>query len=299
MKVLVTGAAGELGRDLCPWLAQHFDVRQTDLVPCVNELEYVRADITEPAEVAAVMQGVDAVVHLAVILPVPASTSAFVDVNTKGTTLLLEAALQAGAKRFVYASTVWVTGHGAEERPQPVDEFAACRPLDVYGLTKLQGELSCEFYARTQGLGVLTLRLCGYRRWPGFAWDGSMDWATADLPGLALRLLQTGQKLCDPADLGRAFKAALEAEVRDYSHTIIGLERPFGPADLDLLEGDPEAALDRAYPGAKDFLSGAAVDLPPLTWWYCTEKARRDFGFAPLVTLADVIAESRRREGAG
>ena len=294
MRVLITGAAGEFGRDLAPWLAARHDVRATDILPVDAPYEFVPADLREPAHVAALAEGMDAVIHLAVLLPRDCPTADFVDVNTKATTLLCEAAAAVGVKRFVYISTVWASGHG-EEMPSPVDEHAPWLPLEMYGLTKLQGELSAEYFARMTGMSTLVLRMCGYERSSEIAPDGSVDLDIANLALLARDHLRTGQKICNPNDLGAIMEGALAAPVVGFDRVIVGNDVPWTAADAVGLVADPGAVYDRYFPGAQEMFAHFGVPPAPVGFFYNTDRGRKLLGLRHQFTVADIVAHWRRR----
>ena len=73
--VLVTGGAGSMGRLVCSRLVdggfniRAFDLASANFAGLPDDVEAVPGDLTDPADVAAAVAGVDAVVHLAAILP--------------------------------------------------------------------------------------------------------------------------------------------------------------------------------------------------------------------------------------
>jgi nucleoside-diphosphate-sugar epimerase len=164
MNVLITGAGGFIGSHLVDsQLEKGHQVRGVDLElsrlghveghPC---LEAVRGDITDPALVRTLVAGVDVVYHLASAhLDVRQSEDHYRLVNVDATLSLLEAARQAGVRRFVHCSSVGVMGN--IQHP-PADETAPCRPENIYGRTKLEGETAALEFARQTGFPVVVIR---------------------------------------------------------------------------------------------------------------------------------------------
>src|SRR4051794_11582802 len=108
MKVLITGAAGTIGRQLAPGLAGEHDLALGDLAPPPGDPRWVALDVTDAGSVRSAMRGVEAVVHLAIASgregeeEDPAFNALRFDVNVKGTWAVLQAACAAGVRRVVY-----------------------------------------------------------------------------------------------------------------------------------------------------------------------------------------------------
>ena len=127
-RVLITGAAGYLGRQLATELSARVatgaiaavvgsDVREWDAASRPAALAWVTRDVREPG-LDAVLRGhrIDVVVHLAAIVtPGPASTRAFeYDVDVNGTRAVLDACLAASVRRIVVTSSGAAYGYYAD-----------------------------------------------------------------------------------------------------------------------------------------------------------------------------------------
>ncbi len=156
MKVLVTGVAGQLGHDVMNELAKRgYEGVGSDLAAeyngiadgsAVTKMPYVSMDITDAAAVETVLQEVkpDAVVHCAAWTAVDlAEDDDKVDkvrsINAGGTKNIAEVCKKLGCK-MVYLSTDYVFD-GQGTKPWDPD-CKTYQPLNVYGQTKLEGELA-------------------------------------------------------------------------------------------------------------------------------------------------------------
>ncbi|MFD8749397.1 NAD-dependent epimerase/dehydratase family protein [Kitasatospora sp. NPDC059577] len=166
-RVLLTGAAGRIGtslRELLP--AYGYRLRCFDRLPVPGEPDAVTADLQDPEALAAAMDGVEAVVHLAGI-PGEAPFADILAANIEGSYRLYDAARAAGVPRIVYASSNHAMGF--TERPAdgsavPVD--SAQRPDTYYGLSKCFGENLASLYADRHGIETVSLRIGSFAAEP-------------------------------------------------------------------------------------------------------------------------------------
>lgn len=117
MKVLVTGSTGFIGGALCKALVQRgYDVRafhreSSDLTLLKGlPVEHAIGDLTRPASLQEAMLDIEIVFHTAAMLGTPKQFNRMYTVTVEGTQTILEAAQQAGVKRFIHTSSVAALG---------------------------------------------------------------------------------------------------------------------------------------------------------------------------------------------
>ena len=124
MKALVTGGSGFLGHHVVKELVKHrietivYDVRDPPEILDKGSIQslctYIKGDVLDYEQITKAMQGCDYIFHTAAIADVdqarkiPGKT---MEVNVIGTTNCLDAARETGVKRFLFASTVYVSGN--------------------------------------------------------------------------------------------------------------------------------------------------------------------------------------------
>jgi dTDP-glucose 4,6-dehydratase len=170
--VLVTGGAGFIGSHFVRSLvdgaypALAGEVRVLDLLTYAGrrenlagyEVDLVVGDIRDPAAVGKAMVGIDLVVHFAAESHVDRSITGaadFVSTNVVGTQVMLQAALDAGVRKFVHVSTDEVYG-SIDEGSWP--EEHPLLPNSPYSASKAGSDLLARSYFRTHGLDVSITR---------------------------------------------------------------------------------------------------------------------------------------------
>lgn len=212
MKVLVTGAAGFLGRHVARrFRDEGWDVVGFDL-DGFEELgiESTTGDLTDQEAVDRTVSGVDVVAHIGAIGDVYLAgeqPTLAASVNVVGTSNIVESALR-NETRVVYASTWEVYG---EPEYEPLDEDHATMPDHPYSVTKLAGESLLLAATRLRGLSALALRLgtaYGSRLRPNSVFRIFLDKARAGEPITIQGDGLQGRQFTHATDISRAFVMA-------------------------------------------------------------------------------------------
>jgi len=159
-RLLLTGAAGGLGKALRPRLKAYCDtLRLSDIsdlgsAAAGEELQPVRLE--DRAAMLSLLDGVSAVVHLGGV-STEQPFDLILQANIVGAYNLYEAARQQGVKRIVFASSNHVTGFYRQD--EVIDTKAPLRPDGHYGLSKAYGESLAQFYFDRYGIETVSLRI--------------------------------------------------------------------------------------------------------------------------------------------
>jgi nucleoside-diphosphate-sugar epimerase len=286
--VLITGGAGSVGRILVSQLRQDkravrvFDLPSMNYAGLegVDEIEVIKGDITDADTVRRAVDGVEAVIHLAAILP-PASErdrAKTFAVNVDGTTHIIRA-LESLAPRaaLVFSSSVSTYGDTTQE-PPPVQVSHVQRAIDVYAESKIVGEQ----VLRDSRTSWVILRIAGIAVpafqeppavWP-FMPDQRVELVHRDDVVTAIYHAATA-----PAARGRIFNIAGGATWQVTGGEYVGRL-------YDLLGVSPEEAVFRTSPGWVD--------------WYDTQESQQLLSYqnTPYGTfLAQIEAEIARLMG--
>ena len=167
MTVLVTGGAGYIGSHMVHEFADAgepvvvLDNLSTGfrfLIPA--SVPFVAGSTGDRALVNDIIarHGITAIVHFAASIVVPESVSdplMYYSNNTMNTCALLDAAIKAGVRHFIFSSTAAVYG---VTDASPISENAPTAPLSPYGTSKLMSEIMLHDAARAHGLRFVSLR---------------------------------------------------------------------------------------------------------------------------------------------
>lgn len=165
-RILITGAAGDVGRRITPLLqAVYPELVLSDVQPMAETggLRFVPADLARADQVAAAVQGIDGIVHLGGF-SVEGPWEAILQANIIGCHNLFEEARKAGVKRVVFASSNHAVGF--YPRSQTIGHDVTVLPDSRYGVSKAFGEAMGAMYALKHGMRVTSLRIGNVNEWP-------------------------------------------------------------------------------------------------------------------------------------
>ncbi len=268
-RIVVTGGSGKAGRAVVADLIEHgFDVVDVDVAASRDpDAPTVIADLTDLGQAYDVLQGADAVAHLAAI-PAPnvLPDGETFRINMMSTYNVFAAATKLGLDKVVWASSETLIGIPFQrEQPKyaPIDEEHPRLPEFHYALSKLAGEVIADQFHRWSGIPFASLRYSNvmevddYQRFPAF-WDD---------PRIRAWNLWS---YVDARDVAQATRLALEVDVPGHEAYLVAaadtcMTRP--SADL-MAEVYPDVTLAREIVGHETLLS--------------IEKASRILGYDPV-----------------
>lgn len=186
-RILVTGAAGQIGTELVTFLRRHVgdaQVLATDLSapaadhPVVAGGPFTVLDATDAAALARVAKdhAADTIFHLAALLSAVGEREPLraYHVNLGGLMAVLEIARETGMSVFTPSS---IAAFGPTTPPDPTPQETIQRPTSMYGVTKVAGELLCDYYHTRFGVDTRGVRYPGLISYSAPPGGGTTDWA--------------------------------------------------------------------------------------------------------------------------
>ncbi len=308
----MTGAGGQIGSELVPALRERHgaeNVLATDIRPAGEELmeggPFQLLDATDQVSLgaAAVRFHCDTIYHLAAILSAVGERDPRLAyrVNMGGLVAVLEVARDQDCAVFVPSS---IAAFGPETPPDPTPQDTIQRPTSIYGVTKMSGELLCDYYHRRYGVDTRGVRypgLVSHGVPPGGGttdWAVEIFWAAVDEGRYTCFLAEDAQlDMMYMPDAVRAAIEVMEADPESLEH-----RNAFNVTAMQLAPRDLAAAIAERVP---DF--EIEYDVDPVrqaiaeSWPRRLDDsaAREEWGWEPeygVDAMTDDMLENIRRK---
>ena len=181
-KILVIGAAGQIGTELVEELRARRGVDQVIasdiqvknlLTPCYE------LDATDPDKVRKIVQkeGISEVYNLVAMLSAKGEKEPQKawDLNMKTLFIILDLAKEGKIKKIFWPSSIAVFGPSSNSVGAP--QYGSMEPTTSYGISKLAGELWCQYYFQNYGVDIRSIRYPGLISWRTMPGGGTTDYA--------------------------------------------------------------------------------------------------------------------------
>ena len=270
--IVVTGAAGRLGRRVVELLAeQNREVLATDRVDAEDlPARFVRCDLEDASAVHDILKGADAVVHMGAIPgPTRAEPRAIFENNVACDFNVMMSAAELGLRRVVFSSSAFGMGWAHDGNAfvplyLPLDEEHPMMPFEPYGLTKQVGEDIGRMIARNSATTVVSLRFTNVAL-PEV--QAEFPWP-APAPENPLTLVMWAY--ADARDVASAHVLAVDADVEEYEAFMLAQPSTrFNEPTIDIIKSNFGDRVE-----IREGLEGTASVIS-------TKKAQRMLGWLP------------------
>src|SRR5882724_5511154 len=250
MKILVVGSAGHLGEALVRNL-QGMQREVVGLDILASPFTSHAGSIADRAFVKRHMAGVHTVFHAATLHKPHVATHGrqdFVDTNITGTLNLLEEAVAAGVRCFIFTSTTSVFGDAlippASAPAAWITEEVTPVPKNIYGATKTAAEDLCQLFHRNQGLACIVLRTSRF-----FPEEDDNNEVREAFSDENVKVNEYLYRRVDVEDVVSAHLLAAErASDLGFRKYIVSATTPFHRNDLERLRVDAPAVVRERVP---------------------------------------------------
>jgi len=283
MKVLLTGAGGNMGKGLVPRLlkAGH-ELALSDLNPLPDVepfkgLPFHQLDVQQGFGLEKAAEGADLILHTPAWHGIHwrAKTEAdFWRLNVDGTFWAFQAARSAGISRFVFLSSQSWHGH-----------------YDKYGFTKRVGEELCEYHRRANGIRYVTIRPADLTPWGD-------DWVNR----YGARLLYGGVDREDVLDSILAAVARLARPLEGEAEGIVldaVRSNAFDESQIEGWEADPYGVCEKIFPGTADLVAKYQIRMPHRPGVTRSFLGWEETGYAPSRHFGTFLAQLRALDAEG
>lgn len=255
--ILITGGLGQIGTELSSYLRREYGAEHvilTDVVqkdsPAVEAGPFELLDVTDGKRLAELVDNyhVDTVMHLAALLSAVAEARPQLayQINLGGLFQVLEVAREKNLSVFTPSSI----GAFGPTTPKVTPQDTIQRPTTMYGVTKVAGELLCDYYFRRFGVDTRGVRFPGLISYEALPGGGTTDYAVE----IYYKAIRDAHYTCPIAkgtlmdmmyipDALRAVHELMEADPSKLKH-----RNAFNIASMSFAPEDVAAAIQKQMP---------------------------------------------------
>ncbi len=304
-KILVTGSVGQIGSELALALRERYGAenviatgRKTKPSKELEEsgpFEFIDVAKRDTVEWACDKYDVNAIVHMAAILSAVGEQNPIRcwDVNMNGTLNVLEVAREREMAQVLVPSSI--AAFGPETPRDNTPQETVLKPRTMYGVTKVAGELVCDYYFHKYGLDVRGLRYPGIISAETPPGGGTTDYAVAIYyaavkgePYECFVREDTVLPMMYMPDCLKATMDLMEADLSTLKH-----HSDFNVGSMSFSAGELAASIQKYVPDFKvtyepDFRQAIADSWPRSL---DDSAAREEWGWAPAYDLDDMTQD--------
>ena len=310
--ILITGGLGQIGTELSEHLISVYG-KESILVSDIKDkspdgnIRYTRLDVSDMDSIRKVIRenDVTSIFHLAAILSATGEKDPFMTfkVNLQGTQNIYVATKEFDVKKLFIPSTIGVYGPSTPKDMVPEDTLT--RPVTMYGITKITGEMLGDYYFRKFGMDVRGLRFPGLISYKFPPTAGTTDYAV-DMIIHAVRGKEYECYLKGETEMPMMYMPdALDAIVDLYEAPRKNLARctDYNVGSYSMTPVSLHSEIKKFYPEFRvkyspDYRQEIADGWPHSVNF---SKAREDWNFKPKynleMTVKDMIQNLRKKYG--
>lgn len=298
-RVLITGGAGYVGSKLVPLLLEKdyfirildwflFDPDVFKHLDANPSLQGIRGDVRDPSVVAASMDSIDTVIHLASISNDPSCDiypELTQQVNIEAVKLLVNQAKQKGVRRFIFASSTSVYGF----KNEIATEESVPNPQSLYASSKVEAEkiVSASAASDFTAVSVRPATLCGFA--PRFRLDLVVNILTYQALSTGMLTVFGGEQkrpFLTVGDMVEAYSLLLQMPDEKINGQV------FNVTNENYRIIDIAKTISNIFQQKK--LISVQSTLDHRSYYVSSEKISSQLGFRPTQSIADAVQEIRQ-----
>ncbi len=316
-RILVTGACGQIGSELTLALRERYgndnvvatghQTQPSEALSTTGPFEFIDVTKRETLEALVSKYSIDTIVHMAAVLSAVGEEKPHLawEVNINGLHNVLEVARERELLRVFCPSSIAVFGPETPRDNTPQE--TVMRPKTMYGVTKVAGELLCDYYVRRFKVDVRGVRYPGIISSETLPGGGTTDYAV----DIFYKAIEDGHYTCFLRDdtvlpmmyMPDCIKASIELLEADFNR--LAHHADYNLAAISFSPAELVAEIQKHLPGftceyKPDFRQAIADSWPRSI---DDSDAREEWGWEPTYDLAtmtaDMLANLRERHAQG